>query len=421
MAVAVDSVSQGSISGAASLTISHTVGSGSNRALYVFVTSQNSTDLMSSGTVTYGGTGLGSALQSVVESGNGSNFLRVFRMTAPPSGTANVVITPSASAYLHAYCVSLEDVDQTTPEGTIVTNPPGGSATTSTSPSSVTVTLGTGGMALDMITRRVASSSLTPDGSQTRSGTELTAGAIATSGASRKSGSGSTTMSWTFASTNNVSHLVVPVNATPSADTTPPTLTSASGTGGLAVCSGSVSTNEGNGTLYAVATSSATAPTAAQVKAGNDHTGTAALRAVSQAVVGTGTQSVASGAITGGAGTRYLHFMHEDSAGNQSTVASSSSFSVTGYATKIDLTIAAAASLTSIRWAVFGASTLAASATIIASGSAESFDGSGNISLDITGTGVSVGAARYVVLTQSDGDPAQSPVPYGWHGPAVAS
>ena len=139
------------------------------------------------------------------------------------------------------------------------------------------------------------------------------------------------------------------------------------------------------------------------------------------AVVGTGTQTVASGAITGGAGTRYLHFMHEDSAGNQSTVASSSSFSVTGYATKIDLTIAAAASLTSIRWAVFGASTLAASATIIASGSAESFDGSGNISLDITGAGVSVGAARYVVLTQSDGDPAQSPVPYGWHGPAVAS
>jgi hypothetical protein len=113
--------------------------------------------------------------------------------------------------------------------------------------------------------------------------------------------------------------------------------------------------------------------------------------------------------------------MHEDSSANQSSVVSSSSFSVTAYATKIDLTIAAAASLTGIRWAVFGASTLAGSASILASGSAESFDGSGNISLDITGASVNVGSVRYVVLTQSDGDPAQSPVAYGWHGPAVAS
>jgi hypothetical protein len=112
-------------------------------------------------------------------------------------------------------------------------------------------------------------------------------------------------------------------------DTTPPTLSSPSGTGGLAVCSGSVSTNEGNGTLYAVATASATAPSASQVKAGQDHTGAGALRVVSQAVSGTGTQTVASGAISGGAGTRYLHFMHEDGAANQSTVSSSSGFTIT--------------------------------------------------------------------------------------------
>lgn len=213
MPIALDAVSQGSIGSATSLTISHTVGSGSDRVLYVFVDGSNSTDLMAAGTVTYGGTSLGSPLQSVLETGNGSNFLRVYRMTAPPSGTANVVITPSATAFLHVYCVSLSGVDQTTPEGSIVTSPASGVNTTSASPVSTTVTLGTGGLALDMITRRVASSSLTPDASQTRNGTEQTGGAIATSGSSRKAGSGSTTMTWTHASTNNVAHLVVPVNA----------------------------------------------------------------------------------------------------------------------------------------------------------------------------------------------------------------
>lgn len=110
-------------------------------------------------------------------------------------------------------------------------------------------------------------------------------------------------------------------------DTTAPTLTSPSGTGGTVSCSGSVSTNESGGTLYAVVTASATAPTAAQVKLGQDDTGAAALRAVSQAVSATGTQSIASGSVT--AGTRYIHFMHEDAAANQSTVASSASFTVT--------------------------------------------------------------------------------------------
>lgn len=109
-------------------------------------------------------------------------------------------------------------------------------------------------------------------------------------------------------------------------DTTAPTLTSPTGTGGTLTCSGSVSTNEANGTLYCVFTASATSPSAAQVKLGQDHTGAAALRATSQAVSSTGVQSIGSGAIT--AGTRYAHFMHEDAATNQSTVATSSSFVV---------------------------------------------------------------------------------------------
>lgn len=114
-------------------------------------------------------------------------------------------------------------------------------------------------------------------------------------------------------------------------DTTAPILTSPSGAGGTLTCSGSVGTDEAGGTLYAVVTASASAPSAAQVKAGQDHTGAGALRVVSQAVAATGSQTIVSGSCT--AGTRYWHFMQEDAATNQSTVASSASFTVTGAAT----------------------------------------------------------------------------------------
>jgi len=107
-----------------------------------------------------------------------------------------------------------------------------------------------------------------------------------------------------------------------------PVLTSPSGTGGNMVASGSITTDTASGTLYAVVTGSATAPTKAQVKAGQDDTGAAALRVVSQAVSASGAQTVASGAVSS-SGTRYWHFMHEASS-LQSTVASSASFVVTG-------------------------------------------------------------------------------------------
>lgn len=125
----------------------------------------------------------------------------------------------------------------------------------------------------------------------------------------------------------NVSVTGTADRADPTFGPTAPVLTSPTGTGGSLVCSGGVTTDKGNGTLYAVATASATSPSAAQVKAGQDHTGAAALRVISQAVSATGAQSIASGAVT--AGTRYLHFMHEDAATNQSTVVSSASFTVT--------------------------------------------------------------------------------------------
>ena len=111
-------------------------------------------------------------------------------------------------------------------------------------------------------------------------------------------------------------------------DSTAPTLSSPTGTKtGSTTGSGSVDTDEGNGTLYWVVTTSSTGPSVAQVQAGQDHTGSAAADSGSQAVSGTGTQNV-SGGFTGltAETTYYAHYQQQDAATNDSTVATSASF-----------------------------------------------------------------------------------------------
>jgi hypothetical protein len=211
-----------------------------------------------------------------------------------------------------------------------------------------------------------------------------------------------------------------PVDA-PGGDTTPPTLSSPTGTGGVGVCSGTVSTNDGNGTLYAVATASATQPSVAQIKAGQDHTGAAALRAVSQSVTATGTQTIASGAISGGAGTRYLHYLHTDAASNDSNRVTSASFEVTANATSLVVTVPDAAGQSGFSAAVLSTSAPTTGSTVIKTATSLTFNGSGQVTIDITGLGIAVGAYRWVTLTNSDGTTTQSPAPVAASGPVIAS
>lgn len=109
-------------------------------------------------------------------------------------------------------------------------------------------------------------------------------------------------------------------------DSTAPVLTSAAGTTtGSTTATGSVSTNEGNGTMYAVVTTSATTPSKAQVKAGQNHAGAAATFADDVTVDAIGTWAFAATGLTANT-AYYWHFMHEDAATNQATVVSSTSF-----------------------------------------------------------------------------------------------
>ena len=109
-------------------------------------------------------------------------------------------------------------------------------------------------------------------------------------------------------------------------DVTPPTLTSPTGAAtGSTTANGGATTNEANGTIYVVASTSATAPSAAQVKAGQMHTGAAAAASANAAVSSTGAKSVNFTGLTPST-TYYAHTMHEDASGNQSSVVSSASF-----------------------------------------------------------------------------------------------
>jgi len=103
-------------------------------------------------------------------------------------------------------------------------------------------------------------------------------------------------------------------------DTTAPTLTFPNALPlGDTSCYLEATTNEGNGTLYYVVTTSVSNPSAAQVKAGQDHTGAAASYAGSQAVSSTGAKT-ATGTGLASNTTYYTYFMHEDAVGNQSAV-----------------------------------------------------------------------------------------------------
>lgn len=102
------------------------------------------------------------------------------------------------------------------------------------------------------------------------------------------------------------------------ADTTPPTLTSPTGSAtGASTASGTVVTDEANGTLYRLASTNAT-ETAATVKAA----------ALTQTVTSTGSQSVSFSGLTPST-TYYAHYVHRDAAGNDSARVSSSSFTTT--------------------------------------------------------------------------------------------
>ena len=116
------------------------------------------------------------------------------------------------------------------------------------------------------------------------------------------------------------------VEASGPADTTAPTLSSASVSSVAATtATGNVTTDEGNGTMYSIVSASATAPSAAQIQAGQTNTGAAAVWSGNQAISSTGAKTFSITGLTAGT-SYYAHFQHKDAANNNSSVVTSAQF-----------------------------------------------------------------------------------------------
>jgi hypothetical protein len=103
---------------------------------------------------------------------------------------------------------------------------------------------------------------------------------------------------------------------------TAPALTSPTGSSS----SMGATTDEGDGTLYGVITTSNTQPTATQIQAGQSHLGAAATFSGSVAVPGTGARTISVSGLT--TGTYYAHLVQVGAIGDTSNIVTSSSFSV---------------------------------------------------------------------------------------------
>ena len=139
--------------------------------------------------------------------------------------------------------------------------------------------------------------------------------------------------------------------ATSAADTTAPTLSlgTAAKSGSSGYIGGVTTAGDANGRLYFVGTTRNTAPSAAQVKAGQNDLG-ASSPSGSQVITSTGAKTFSGGGLTADT-LNYLYAMHEDVSGNQSTVASLGSFTtdaaVTGSFPAADVTVSSLAAMNS--------------------------------------------------------------------------
>ena len=298
MAIAFDASSGVWAGGVTSQTVSHTC-TGSDRCLVVNVV-VDGTDTCTG--VTYNGVAMTQTGKVLAGS---YRYIYVYTLLAPATGANNIVASISSSGFLEVNAASYTGVAQTgQPEATVTNSGSSGASTLTTTVTTLTdnawavmSVLGTAG-------------ALAAGAGTTKRASSLVGGVFDSGAAITPAGAAPLIFTMASAEMGAIS-----VSLAPSAggDTTAPTLTSPTGTQtGSTTASGTVSTDEGNGTLYYLASTNAT-ETAATVKA-----------ASSQAVSGTGSQSVSFIGLTAST-TYYAHYCHRDAAGNDSTVSNSAS------------------------------------------------------------------------------------------------
>lgn len=194
MAVAYDNSSSNSSSATvSSLTVSLTVGSGSNRVLFVGVGNAGG-----GGGVTPSGVTFNSVSMTQVYTANGATFFgnSGWVLVNPPTGTYDVVVTlPSAQPFLEVCAISLDGVDQTTPNDTPVTQ-------IQTSSNNPTETISSA--ADDMVVGHIFAywGSSNSDAGQTNRQRVDAVGTVTSGALDTEAGASSVTMGWSQASSS---------------------------------------------------------------------------------------------------------------------------------------------------------------------------------------------------------------------------
>jgi hypothetical protein len=186
--VQVDSTSSLDGGQANSFTHSHTMNSGSNQAVYVFLQLMDTSSSKDAASVTYAG----DSLTEIKNFDGGDIRVQVFRKLVPASGTNDVVVDLDVSSQnkVGIGVIGFDNVNQSNPEGAISTNSGQGSDATITG-----ISTETGDLVVDAIGTDKSVGS--PGSGQTeRWAAEAESGKQAKG--STKDDSGSVDMSWSF-------------------------------------------------------------------------------------------------------------------------------------------------------------------------------------------------------------------------------
>ncbi len=186
-AILVDAASTARGYNTGSLTWSHSVGAGPDRALVVGVSNSSNAQVRR---VTYGGTPLTLVVSRV--GGGGNTRVSLWILVAPPSGPADVVVTLNGTEDIAAGAVSFTGVEQGTPVG-------GSASRRGTSAlASVTIASAPEEVVVDAVAARGNALTITPGAGQTPLWNLDTGagGNDVIGGASAEPGAASVTMSW---------------------------------------------------------------------------------------------------------------------------------------------------------------------------------------------------------------------------------
>lgn len=186
-----DSATSGIATGSSGFSITHVVGSNSNRAVVASVGSSTGAGARTCTGATYNGV----ALQEMIErtdAGTGDMCLSGHMTTAEPaSGSHSFAFTLSgAGDEVGAAVADYHDVNQTTPHGTAVANDGNGGTSSSGAVSSAANELVFGAA-------YIGSTIITPAGGQTQRFEDQGIGSFASHNGCEKAGAGSVTLQWT--------------------------------------------------------------------------------------------------------------------------------------------------------------------------------------------------------------------------------